>query len=230
MAHIKGTTEREKEAGSEMKNPFKVRAFDLAMHALESCLIVSAGRGHAGRRSLRHLVRLYDIGAHLILSSDKGCRTGIKRRVDEFLSRAQPLNVVLYHYFPRVVPTVLQASLDGESAEKRAILDAVRLFQTVSGIGCVHVNVHLYGVTNVHLLHLLGLPVPIGWRKRVHGLSPILRIGPNSSIHCQQVYNGSQVPDAVKLKPIPRASIEKIEALAHPLLTIKGFEVHFTGS
>lgn len=29
---------------------------------------------------------------------------------------------------------------------------------------------------------------------------------------------------------IPRAGIEKIKALASPLLTEKGFEVHFTGS
>lgn len=32
------------------------------------------------------------------------------------------------------------------------------------------------------------------------------------------------------IKQIPRASIEKIAALADPLLTDKGFEVHFTGS
>lgn len=32
------------------------------------------------------------------------------------------------------------------------------------------------------------------------------------------------------IERIPRASIEKIEALTHPLLTNKGFEVHFTGS
>ena len=94
---------------------------------------------------------------------------------------------VLYRYFPRVVPTVLQASLDDDSAERRAVLNAVTLFQTVSGIGYVLVNEHLYGVTNVHLSHLLGLHVPVDWRKQVHGLSPILRIGPNSSIHCQQV-------------------------------------------
>ena len=49
---------------------------------------------------------------------------------------------------------ILQASPDGDGAEKRALLDAVRLFQTVSGIGCVHVNLRLYGVTNVHLSHL----------------------------------------------------------------------------
>ena len=61
---------------------------------------------------------------------------------------------VLYWYVPRVIPIVLQASLDGDGAQKRALLDAVRLFQTVSGIGCVHVNVRLYGVTNVHLSHL----------------------------------------------------------------------------
>src|SRR5258706_16043639 len=95
---------------------------------------------------------------------------------------------VLYRYFTRVVPTVLQAPLDDDGAKRRAVLDAVQLFQTVSGIGCVHVNVHLYGVTNVHLSHLLGLHVHVGWRTRVHELSPILRIGPNSSIHFQQVY------------------------------------------
>ena len=32
------------------------------------------------------------------------------------------------------------------------------------------------------------------------------------------------------IERIPRASIEKIEALARPLLTNKGFEVYFTGS
>ena len=32
------------------------------------------------------------------------------------------------------------------------------------------------------------------------------------------------------IEGIPRASIERIEALARPLLTNKGFEVHFTGS
>lgn len=32
------------------------------------------------------------------------------------------------------------------------------------------------------------------------------------------------------IERIPRASIKKIEALAEPLLTDKGFEVHFTGS
>jgi hypothetical protein len=32
------------------------------------------------------------------------------------------------------------------------------------------------------------------------------------------------------IERIPRASIEKIEALARPLLANKSFEVHFTGS
>ena len=32
------------------------------------------------------------------------------------------------------------------------------------------------------------------------------------------------------IERIPRASVERIEALARPLLTTQGFEVHFTGS
>jgi len=113
---------------------------------------------------------------------------GIKRRVEEFLSREQRPNVGTLSVFSRVVPRVLQAPLDNNGAEKRALLDAIQLFQTVSGIGCVHVNVHLYWVTNVHLSRLLGLYVPVNWRKRVHEPSPILRVGPSSSIRCHQVY------------------------------------------
>lgn len=112
----------------------------------------------------------------------------MKRRVEEFLSREQGLNVGTLLVFTRVVPRVLQAPLDNNGAEKRTLLDAVQLFQTVSGIGCVHVNVHLHGVTNVHLSHLLGPYVPVSWRKRVHELSLILRIGPSSSIRYHQVY------------------------------------------
>lgn len=111
----------------------------------------------------------------------------MQRRVEEFLLKEKALKVSALLIFPGVIPIVLQAPLDDNASEKRALLETVRLFQTVSGIGCVYVNLHLYGVINMLFLHLLGLCVPISWRKRVHELCPIFRIGPSSSNHYQKV-------------------------------------------
>jgi len=95
----------------------------------------------------------------------------------------------------RVVPTVLP-SLDGKVQRSEPILDAVRLFQTVSGIGCVHVTYILRSDKRAFVT-LLGLPVAHRLEEAVHGLSPILRIGPNSRFIASKCTNGSQVPDAV---------------------------------
>jgi len=78
----------------------------------------------------------------------------MKRRVEEFLLKEKALIVGGLLVSPRVIPTSLQAPLDNNGVEKRALLDAVQLFQTVTGIGCVHVNLHLYGVTDIYLSHL----------------------------------------------------------------------------
>ena len=61
----------------------------------------------------------------------------MQRRVEEFLLREKALKVGTLLVFPRVIPTVLQAPLDDDASEKRTLLETVRLFQTVSGIGCV---------------------------------------------------------------------------------------------
>jgi hypothetical protein len=157
-----------------------------------------------------------------------GVGPGMKRRVEEWLSREQAPNVGTLPIFHRVVPRILQAPLDNNGVEKRTLLDAVRLFQTVSGIGCVHVNVHPYGVTTCVTPFRF-----IRARKLAEaGARTLSDIESRSELFDSLP---SSVQTALKyqvqlIERIPRICIEKIEALVDPLLTDKGFEVHFTGS
>jgi hypothetical protein len=154
----------------------------------------------------------------------------MKRRVEEYLLGGQGLEVGALSISLKMMPTVLQAPLDDNTPEKRALLDAARLFQTVSGIGCVHVNLHLYKVTNTHFSHLLR---SVRARKLAEAGARTLSDIRNQSKLSDLLPASVQI--ALKyhtrlIEQIPRAKIEKIEALARPLLTNKGFEVHFAGS
>lgn len=154
----------------------------------------------------------------------------MQRRVEEFLLKEKALKVSAQLIFPGVIPIVLQAPLDDNASEKRALLETVRLFQTVSGIGCVYVNLHLYGVINMLFFTSF----------RSMRADKLAKAGARTLSDIQnrpELFKSlpKSVRTALKyqkqlIERIPRASVERIEALVRPLLTTQGFEVHFTGS
>lgn len=73
----KGATEREKEAGSETKNHFKVRAFDFALQALEELPFrIERVEDMQDVGLLQPSCLFYDVDAHFVLLSDTRRRPG----------------------------------------------------------------------------------------------------------------------------------------------------------